>query len=206
MGKSSFFKSKLSKQIQYLLVELFIVFIGVYLAFQLNEFKSNRELEQREEQLQLALAQEIDIFIVGANQLIPELNSEYADWRQSYDSGELPRPLTYELGGADLPPRGMWQAVLASDGLAILPVNTMQNISQYYNALEILLGKYDELIQFSSTEILPFSDPNAFYDPETQQLLPKYVVYMRRFQDMVFLFDHVKKLAVKSKSSLTSID
>ena len=187
---------------RYLLVELLIVFVGVYLAFQLNQYSSERETNQRRQQLRVALAQEIDVFLLGANQLLPRLDTLYKHWRRSYDSGKKPAPLHFEIGGADLPPRGMWQAVLASDGLAILPVESMQKVSDYYNALDILLTKYANLIEFSEREIIPFEDKNTFYDAGNGTMKRKYVAYMRRIQDMLHLFRTVRKKAEESKASL----
>ena len=80
-------------------------------------------------------------------------------------SGEKPRPLFFEIGGSDLPPRGMWEAVLASDGLATLRVDSMRRVSDYYNALEILLSKYAAMIAFAEEEIIPFEEMDAFYQP-----------------------------------------
>lgn len=187
---------------RYLLVELLIVFVGVYLAFQLNEYSSQRETNQRREQLRVALGQEIDVFLLGANQLIPRLDTLYKEWRRRYDEGEKPAPLHFEIGGADLPPRGMWQAVLASDGLALLPVEPMQKVSDYYNALDILLSKYANLIEFSEQEIIPFESADTFYQPGRGPMKRKYVAYMRRMQDMLHLFRTVRKKAQESKASL----
>src|SRR5690606_25646613 len=181
-------KKQVAKSIRYILVELIIVFVGVYLAFQLSEFSAEREINQRREQLQEALAQEIDFFLLGAERLIPQMDKEYADWRQRHEAGEQPAPLHFEIGGADLPPRGMWRAVLASDGLSILPVEQMQNVSRYYNALDILLSKYAGLIEFSEKEIIPFDNTEAFYHAESGKLKRKYAAYMNRMHDMLRLF------------------
>jgi hypothetical protein len=187
---------------RYLFAELLIVFVGVYLAFQLNEYSSGREANQRREQLQQALAQEIDIFLLGADRFLPHLDTLYSDWRRRYDAGEKPVPLHFELGGADLPPRGMWQAVLASDGLATLPVEPMQIVSAYYNALDILLSKYGKSIEFWEQEIVPFEDLDTFYQADSSILRRKYAVHMQRMQEMLRLFREVQDMAKRSRASL----
>ena len=96
----------------------------------------------------------------------------------------------------------MWQAVLASDGVATLPVESMQKVSDYYNALDILLTKYANLIEFSEREIIPFENKNTFYDAGNGTMKRKYVAYMRRIQDMLHLFRTVRKKAEESKASL----
>jgi hypothetical protein len=188
--------------VRYLFVELLIVFVGVYLAFQLNEYSVEREVNQRRQQLIEALAREIDVFLQGAHQLIPHVDQQYADWRQRYDAGKRPDPYHFEIGGDDRPPRGMWQAVLAAEGLAILPVESMQKVSDYYNALDVLLSKYTNLVEFAEQEIVPYEKTNAFYDPGTVTMKRKYAAYMRRMQDMLQLFRSVRKKAEESKASL----
>lgn len=195
-------RKQLTKAARYLLVELLIVFVGVYLAFQLHEYKAERETNQRRQQLREALAQEIDVFLLGADQLIPQLDAMYADWRQRYDAGEKPAPLHFAIGGANLPPRGMWQAVLASDGLATLPVDSMQKVSQFYNALDILLGKYSDMIEFAEQQIIPHDDTAAFYQADSGSMKREYAAYMGRMQDMLRLFKAVREMAVTSKASL----
>jgi hypothetical protein len=96
----------------------------------------------------------------------------------------------------------MWQAVLASDGLTLLPVESMQQVSDYYNALDILLNKYAALIEFSDREIIPYTDAGRFYEGNTRTLNRKYASYMRRIQDMLRVFQTVKKKAEGSKASL----
>lgn len=195
-------RQQILKGARYLVVELFIVFVGVYLAFQLNEYRAEREAAERRRQLRTALAQEIDVFLLGADQLLPQLDARYADWRRRYEAGETPRPLYFAVGGADLPPHAMWEAVLASDGLAILPVASMQTLSDYYNALDILMGKYAETTRFAEEEIIPYDDVDRFYDPSGRTLRRPYAAYMGRVQDMLRLFGDVRARAERSKALL----
>lgn len=196
-------KNTIVQKMQYLMVELFIVFIGVYLAFQLNDYRSERETNQRRHQIQEALGQEINIFILGADQTYPYLESLYQDWRTKYEAGEKPVPLYFQIGGVDLPPRGMWQSVMASEGVTTLPVETLQKLSDYYNALDILLDKYAEISAFSELEIIPVEEPETFYHAEGGNLKRKYVAYMQRMQDMLNLFEVVRGKAEQSRESLT---
>ena len=110
-----FSSKKVLEGARYLFVELLIVFVGVYLAFELNEYSHERDTNKRRQQLLAALTQEIDDFVQGANQVLPRIEKLNAEWHQRYNAGKRPSPLYLSIGGADRPPRGMWQAVQASD-------------------------------------------------------------------------------------------
>ncbi len=196
---------KIVEGARHLLVELLIVFIGVYLAFELNEYSHQRETDQRRQQFLAALTQEIGDFSRGANQVIPRLDKLITEWRRAYESEKKPIPLLLEIGGADRPPRGMWQAVQASDAIILLPVESMKTVSEYYNALDVLLNKYTKLIEFSEREIVPFGTKDTFYQGNGRMLKPKYKAYMRRMQDWLNLFREVQKMAEESKASLQRV-
>ena len=78
----------------------------------------------------------------------------------------------------------------------------MQTVSDYYNALDVLLSKYAALIEFSEKEIVPFEDTGTFYQAGSRTLKPKYAAYVRRMQDWLRLFREVQKMAEQSKASL----
>lgn len=188
-----------------LLLELVIVFVGVYLAFLVNEYGTRREQEARRAQLRAALASEISVFIEGATPLVPALDSLFAGWDSAYAAGSRPMPLRVPTGGIDMPPRGMWQAVIASDPLATLDVATMQSVSDFYNGLDVVIEKYDRLRAFDEASIIPRADDGApaFYEGGSTELRPEYRAYMSRFRDVVNLLRRLEGLATKSRDKLT---
>ena len=196
-------REKLLRGAGRLLLELVVVFIGVYLAFMLNEHRAEREQENRRQQLRTALASEIGVFANGADRIAPEFDSLYVRWRRRFEAGEQPTPIHYQLSGISLPPRGMWQAVVASDAVATLDVATMQQVSYFYNGLDILLERYQDLDDFARREIMPYraSGAAAFYDAE-DRLKPHYADYMRRIHDAQNLFGIVREMAAESHEML----
>lgn len=196
-------REKLVRGAGRLLLELLVVFIGVYLAFLLSEHRAERERDARRDQLQAALASEIAFFTEGADRIAPAFDSLYVDWQAGFEAGEQPPPLWFQLTGVSMPPRGMWQAVLASDAVATLDVATMQTVSGFYNALDVLLKAYDELDDFAQREIIPHeaADEAIFYDADGR-LKPHYQDYMRRVQNALRLFDIVQEMATESQAML----
>lgn len=189
-----------------LLLELVIVFVGVYLAFLFNEYRENREQDARRTQLREALASEIEVFIRGADPLSAVLDRMLARWDSAYQAGTRPTPIEVPSGGIDMPPRGMWRAVVASDPLATLDVATMQSVSDFYNGLDVLIAKYDRLRAFDEASIIPHADdaPRAFYKEGSSVLKPEYRAYMNRFHDVLTLLKGVQSLAAKSRDTLTA--
>lgn len=196
----------LARGIVRLLLELVIVFVGVYLAFLFNEYRANAEQASRQGQLREALASEIDVFIQGADRMLPVLDSLVDRWDSAYAAGAHPGPLEAPSGGVDMPPRGMWQAVIASDPLSTLDVATMQSVSEFYNALDVLIEKYDRLRAFDEASIVAYADDGrmAFYKPGSTALRPEYRAYMSRFHDVVSLFRSVRSLGAESRNKLSA--
>jgi hypothetical protein len=187
-----------------LLLELIIVFAGVYLAFLFNGYQASRQRAVRRAQLRAALASEIDVFSQSADRFAPILDSLQARWDSAYTAGACPEPLAVPSGGVDMPPRGIWQAVLASDPLSTLDVATMQSVSSFYNALDVLIEKYNRLRTFYEASIIPHSDDSAggYCRRGSTVLRPEYRAYMNRFRDFLNLFKELQGAAADSRKKL----
>ena len=193
--------SKLSFTVR-LFFELCIVFFGVYLAFLLNEFRVNEELERHQIQLLSGLNKEIEYFLYGdsggAKMREPLMQKQFENWQKSVASGEKKVPLYFKMLGNDLPTRSMWQVIIYSDGLNLLDVPTTFELSKYYNSFDIMLNKYQKLIDFAEVEIIPFvNKPDYFYQADGQ-LYPKFNAYVERYADFLDLF----KLMIKDSEAI----
>ena len=104
-----------------------------------------------------------------------------------------------------MPPRGIWQAVLASDPLATLDVATMQSVSDYYNAVDVLIDKYQRLRSFYEASVIPHLDDGAaaYYRSGSTVLRPEYRMYMYRFRDFQNLLKQLQKAAIASRDQVT---
>jgi len=170
-------------------LELVIVFAGVYLAFLFNEYTSNREVQERKIQLLEGLNNEIDYFLGGARRRQPDMKAGLEQWQEKLLQGEKQVPLYFTMRGRALPTRSMWQVVLYFDGIDLLDVQTMFELSKYYNAFDIMLEKYDKLICFAEDEIIPYENNPGFFYGSNGALLPKYEAYIERYSDFIVLFD-----------------
>ena len=193
--------SKLSFTVR-LFFELCIVFFGVYLAFLLNEFRVNEELERHQIQLLSGLNKEIEYFLYGdsggAKMREPGMLKQFEGWQKSVASGEKKVPLYFKMLGNALPTRSMWQVIIYSDGLNLLDVPTTFKLSKYYNSFDIMLNKYQKLIDFAEAEIIPYvNKPDLFYQAKGQ-LNPKFRAYVERYADFLVLF----KLMIKDSEAI----
>jgi hypothetical protein len=198
-------RESLGRGFSKVLVELVIVFVGVYLAFLFNEYQADRQERAHRTELRAALASEIDVFSRSAGRFASHLDSLRARWDSAYTAGARPAPLMVPTGSVDRPPRGIWQAVLASDPLATLDVTTMQNVSSFYNALDVLIAKSDRLRDFYEASVIPHLDDGAaaFYGRGSTVLRPEYRAYMDRLGDFLGLLKELQQAAVKTRHMLT---
>ena len=97
----------------------------------------------------------------------------------------------------------MWQAVVSSDGLAILNVKTIQKASDFYNSLDVLVDKYKTLNEFAEREILPNAEygPDKFYK-KNSKLKPEFNAYMQRVKDLRELLNIVRARGVENRKIL----
>lgn len=198
-------RESLGKGLAKLLLELVVVFVGVYLAFLFNEYQANRQERTHRTELRAALASEIDVFARHADRFASTLDSLQVQWDSAYTAGAHPAPLQVPSGGIDTPPRGIWQAVLASDPLATLDVATMQNVSIFYNALDVFVAKNDRLRDFYEASVIPHLDDGTavFYERGGTVLRPEYRAYMDRFRDFLNLVKDLQRAAVQTRDMLT---
>jgi len=176
-----------------LTLELFIVFLGVYLAFLFNEYTVSRGLEKQQIQLLNGLNTEIEYFLGGAKRREPEMQQEFEQWQESVAAGEKKVPLYFEMLGRALPTKSMWQVVIFFNGINLLDVSTMFELSKYYNSFDIMLTKYQKLIDFAEAEIIPFENKPDFFYQSGGQLRPKFAAYIKRYADFLVLFQAMIK-------------
>ncbi len=172
-----------------LLLELIIVFLGVYFAFLFNEYTSSLEHKKSKIQLLQGMNTEIEYFIGGAEKREPEMQGKFTEWQQSVKAGNRKTPLYFVMQGNALPTNDMWQVILSSDGINLLDVSSIFELSKYYTSFDIMLSKYQKLINFAEEKVIPFENrPNYFYLADGS-LKPTYNAYIQRYSDFLELFE-----------------
>jgi hypothetical protein len=169
-----------------LVLELAVVFIGVYAAFALSEYERQREAVARREQLQEALVSEIRDLTSNTRRVATTLPAQLALFDSAVAAGSRP-PLDPWLEPVQVQPH-MWQVTLQSGALNIFDVSTVYGISKLYNELNTGFGQVSQLRQLSETVLIPQlgQDSGEFYD-SNDRLRPKYSWYRDGHARLLYL-------------------
>lgn len=175
---------KYSQAILRYLIELLIVFAGVYGAFLLSQYKENRQQAERSNQIYNALIREIS----GVSKNAHQVGTELSKYRATYDSliaaGKKPRLVPFTNPISFTP--HLWNATIQSDGLSLLEVSTIEELSGFYNHTQQLLKLIEEYRGRTESFLLLNSDKDKFefYDLKTKQLRPQYFWYLSGMEQM----------------------
>lgn len=181
-----------------LVFELVVIFLGVYLAFLMDDFRENKVKEERRARISKALYEEIDYCLKGFEKNMPHFASAFRNWLAQYESGKKPAPFTFIIG-IDLPPRSMWEATLASGGLNLLRVETLKTLSRFYNGLNELLQEFREIHRYSVGNIGPhLENPDYFYTQNSNKLKPEFQWHANRMNNMLKNSEPLIKLGKKA--------
>ncbi len=170
-----------------LLAELVIVFIGVYAAFALNEYRAAQAEELHRAQIRDALLSEIEDIVFRTKRVSSNMPQQVAALDSLIAAGARP-PLSPMLEPVRMEAH-MWEATLQSGGLNLLDVETLYQISAFYNILNAGFEQLGQMRYLSETVLLPNlnAGPDEFYDPETGALQPKYQWYIYGLRRMTWL-------------------
>jgi hypothetical protein len=155
-------------------LELMSVFIGVTLAFWLENWREERQREDSSKAVYQAIAAEVGIAARGGGEMDEEIRKGIRDWVARYQRGEKPVPYVYMFERSPRPPAGVWEAALASGLVTLVELPLLVCLARYYRRLESSGETYISYKQFAENEVLPYArDPAWFYDGEGR-LKPQY--------------------------------
>lgn len=167
----------LSNPILRAVLELLVVFVGVYAAFALSEHESRKEALVRRQQLQSALVREIQDIISNTGSVAAQLPIQLAQFDSAVSAHARPalepwiEPIRVDTH--------MWNVALESGALDLFDVQTVYEVSQFYNELNAGFEQLEQLRALSENVLIPNLDrpSDEFYDPATGRLRPKYEWY-----------------------------
>lgn len=177
--------NKIAKIIIRYFAELLIVFFGVYGAFLLSEYKSEKEKEVKKEQICSALIQEISNVLVRTERVNANLPKIINYYDSLLESGAMP----------NLVPRAeavkveshMWNASLATGAIDLLDIPLMYKISKFYNSLNAGFEQINQLRELSETILIPNLNKGKeeFYDMKTKKIKAKYNWYFEGLKNLL---------------------
>ena len=167
------------------LVDLVIVFVGVYAAFVLNAYESRREQSERREQL---LAWLDDYCIESAANLENEqtlIEEALTDFNRRLNNGEMPE-LEYINVNSSYDSTFSLSFFQAGAG-ELLEVATLRQVRAVDKDSKLAAEDIKHFQELSASVLVPQlnHERTFFYDLSSRRLLPQYAWYPTAFQDMV---------------------
>lgn len=160
-----------------LVIELVVVFVGVYAAFALSQYEVRKEAVERRHQLRDALVREIEDLTSTTRRVAEELPLRLQQFDSARRAGLRPA-LQPWIEAVRVQPH-MWQATLQSGGLELFDVPTIYRLSRFYNELEVGFDQIAQLRSLSESVLIPNIERGSdeFYEPDGRTLRPKYGWY-----------------------------
>jgi hypothetical protein len=167
------------------MVDLVIVFVGVYAAFVLNAYESRREQSDRREQL---LAWLDDYCIESAANLENEqtlIEEALTDFNRRLNKGEMPE-LVYININSSYDSTFSLSFFQAGAG-ELLEVSTLRQVRAVDKDSKLAAEDIKHFQELTASVLVPQlnHERTFFYDQSTRKLLPEYAWYPMVFQDMV---------------------
>jgi len=186
------------RQLGRLVLELFVVFIGVTSAFLVDQYRERKEREERTDQIAAAIVQELDGLAEALESEYPEFERAAADFEDQVRAGARPPLRMAYLNGAFR--ADMWDAAISMGGVELLNPTLALRLSFYYTQVEQLGSEVERWNRLSEELLLPYASagPDRFYD-DAGALRPEYTWYTRGIrrisQIMAGLVDDGRRLA-----------
>ena len=197
-------REKIINKLSSLVLELIIVFVGVYAAFLLDDFKTQKRNEKRRNQIYQSLYEEIFQGSSSMNTSFGMLDSlVFTPYLTSYDKGLMPTLKPLFIGSANYSTR-KWEAILSTGGIEILNLEMIEEMEEYYFQVHLLIEQMKKMESLCIQQLLPNleKERTEFYNLQTKKLKEKYYWYIQTLSSMQEL---TKKIVIKNKKLLESL-
>jgi hypothetical protein len=165
--------------------ELFLVFIGVYAAFWLNNYQQHRQDAERRDRILASLEQELSWGIESGKTVTAQEEQRAAEFRRAVKAGEMP-PLHPFVFTTDYSP-GDIATMLQSGGVELLDVKTLSALRGLESVIRWGLSDIQRYQKLSDELIVPNLDQDTsfFYDPATKELRKRFEFYPQALEATV---------------------
>ena len=169
-----------------LVAELVVVFLGVYGAFWVENYREEQGRDERTKQVILVLQQDLKDFIKVSGAFNKKMEEGLLDWSRAREQGKKVPPYVFRIYGAKRPPQSTWETVREERLSDLLHPNLIYELGFYYNELE---GWGDEIVRYSTftdTVVLPLlkSGSASFYSEDNSRMLPQFEAHMERLSEL----------------------
>ena len=172
-----FFKGSGTKRITNRLIELMIVFIGVYAAFLLNAYQNRNHERQRRQQILAYLEKEATASAEKLKQVTLSYDERMNAFLAQLARGEMPELTPIAWASSYNANETNW--ILQGGGLELLDIATIVRLKEVDSSASTGLSTMAHYQQLSDQLIAPHlgQGRSFFYDPDTKQLRKEYAAY-----------------------------
>jgi len=156
------------------IVEIFIVVIGIFLGLQVTEWNEEREESARTKQVIETLREDLKSAITYEILFTDQIQNGLDAWQKSFEAGKRLPPYYFLTPGSDTPPANTWDALLNMRIGELVHPKLMFELAFYYSEREGVGRKYIRYVTFLEQEMLPRlkQDPSVFYTSDGSRLKP----------------------------------
>ena len=176
-------------RIGWLIAEIVVVFIGVYLAFLLEGYRTSQQNDQKEQQIYASLYRLFDGMSADLENAKAFQQNFAEPFMDAYRSGDMPRPQPLPFAGSGFS-TDSWSAMLQAGGINLLDVRFILSIEEFYAGARYVDKQLVNYNNLSNQILLPNAeaDLDTFYNTETGSIRPQfswYVEFMRSFPVLI---------------------
>jgi hypothetical protein len=165
--------------------ELVIVFVGVYAAFWVDNYRDQKRDAERTVQIVQTLHTDLQDFVATSRIFDERIASGLDAWEAARANGERPPPYVFRVDRSETPPISVWQAVSQSSLVELLEPSLLFDLGFFYSEVEGVGVKFVRYSQFTDEFVLPGLKRGAewFYDDSTGDLEPEFAAHMDRLRE-----------------------
>jgi len=174
-----------------LFFELIVVFLGVYLAFVVENYRETQQEKQRAQEIARVLDRDLADSIRVEQQLIESARSGLQQWETERLSGETPIPFYLRISGAERPPMTNFQLIVQSRPVELFDAEFVFDLGFFYSEALGVGERYVRYAEFTEKQLLPnaIEGPLGFYNSEGSDLLPVYAAHMERLKELTVFWE-----------------
>ena len=168
-----------------ILLELFIVFVGVSAAFSLEDYREQRAQDQRRQAVYRALDRELRQMSETHGPVFQrEMKTQLYNWDRAVATGARPLPPAFRLPGAERPPTGVWDAAVATGSIELVEPELFYELARFYNRADSVGDHYQRYSAAAQVDVWPRLSQGAAAFWETNGTLrPEISAHVQRLRD-----------------------
>ncbi|MDZ7332714.1 MAG: hypothetical protein ONB31_12105 [candidate division KSB1 bacterium] len=182
------------------LIQLLIVFAGVYAAFLLDDVKTQQRNQRKRIQIYQSLLKQAEQDSIEMSEAFSMLDSVViTPYLTAHEKGLMPTLKPIFLGSASYSTR-TWEAILATGGLDVLDLKLIEDMEAYYLQVHNLIDRMKKMEMLCIQQLLPNFNKEKieFYDLKTKKLNEKYKWYMQSLE----LIQEISKALLEENDKL----